>query len=177
MLPLAYPVMIVLLIPVVAIETIYLRRKLGVDRWLLVRRTALANALSTLLGFPLAWLIGVVLEITVGGLFVALGASGFPPIATDNLLGKVAVVILSAPWLSPFGGNDRWPLVLAFLVLLVPAFFTSFYFEWFVLRWSPWPVESHALRQAIWRANLLSYLFLAVFGGVTLYFGLAWYLR
>ena len=176
MLPLAYPVMVVLLAPVIAIETFYLRRRLGMDRWLMVRRTALANSVSTIVGFPLAWLMSVVLQTTFGGLIVAMGAQGYPPVDSDTLIGKVAVVILSAPWLAPARDNNRWPLVLAFLVLLIPAFFTSFYLEWFVLRWSRWPVASPELRKMIWRANLLSYLFLGIFGAVVLYSGLAWYL-
>ncbi|HEY0794232.1 MAG TPA: hypothetical protein VGD64_00485 [Acidisarcina sp.] len=177
MLEFAYPVVLVLLAPVIALEALYLRRRLGMDRWLMVRRLAVANAVSTLIGFPLAWLSGLLLETIAGGLIVALGASAYPPIDSDTLIGKVGTVILSAPWLGAARNNDRWPMVLAFLVLLVPAFFTSYYMEWWVMKWAPWPVGDVALRKILWRANLFSYLFLAVFGAIVLYSGLAWYLR
>jgi branched-subunit amino acid ABC-type transport system permease component len=56
MLPFAYPVIVVFLLPVIAIEAVYIRMRLRTDWGTTIRATAKANLITLLLGFPLAWL-------------------------------------------------------------------------------------------------------------------------
>jgi hypothetical protein len=63
MLPVAYPVVLLLLIPVIAIEALFLRLRLG-TKWLNTGvATAAANLITMVLGYPLMWLLLFFIEL------------------------------------------------------------------------------------------------------------------
>jgi len=168
MLPLAYPILLGMLVFVVVIEAAYLCLKLRTPLWPTVRSVGIANAVTTVLGFPLVWIIYVVLEFT---LFSVLSFSGlldhlgkFP----DTLIGRIILVVLAAAWMGP-ETKSNWPVLLAFLVLLVPAFFLSAYVEAWILNRGGRLNLNRDTTRTIWQANVLSYVVLAVVGCVVLY--------
>src|ERR1700722_3932326 len=65
MLPFANPVILVFVLPVIAIEAIYIRLRLRTDWRNTIDPTAKANLITLLLGFPLMWLIFFVVEMAL----------------------------------------------------------------------------------------------------------------
>lgn len=166
MLPFAYPVIVVFLLPVIAIEALYIRIRLRTDWKNTISATAKANLITLLLGFPLAWLIFFVVEMT---LYAALMFSGvenhihwaLSPRATDFL-----IVITSAAWMGPI--EERWAVPVAYVALLIPSFFLSGYVESRLLDKRGWLRSEGRSANVVWQANVLSYIFLAVVGCLAL---------
>lgn len=168
MLAIVWPLSIPVFVPVVALESWVVQRALGVPWKSSLTQMVKANAFSTIIGIPLAWLASVVVEFLLLYLAVHLvGVQSYPPEA----VGKVGSVILSAPWLGPFEEGSYWILPLATIVLLIPFFFASFWLEaWYVAR-TLCPEAPARGRKAVWNANLFSYLGLLVACLVWLVFG------
>lgn len=126
MLPFAYPVILLFLVPVIGIEAWYIRARLGTPWWNTLAAAAKANVITLVLGFPLMWLICFGAE-----LLVWMGASSFR--ALDHLLDHPGAVteavatMLSAAWLGPT--SDVWAIPTAFVALLVPSFLLSGWIE------------------------------------------------
>lgn len=151
MLVIVYPSMIVTLLPVVVLETVILRRRLGTA----LRRTAfvvmLSNLASTMVGIPLAWAALVGLEVaTSGGVWPLL----------DTFAGKLLAVTWQAPWLFRHESDFYWQIPVATAVLLVPFFFVSWWVEYWLSRRLMRGVEPKRLRAAVAVANLVSYALL-----------------
>ncbi|MGB9032115.1 MAG: hypothetical protein WCC27_18470, partial [Acidobacteriaceae bacterium] len=68
MLPIAYPVVLLFLVPVIVIEAVYLRQRLRTAWWNTVKATAIVNAVTLVLGYPLGWLLSLFLELLVIGI-------------------------------------------------------------------------------------------------------------
>lgn len=187
MLPIAYPVVLLFLVPVVAIEAVYLRMRLQTHWWPTIKAASVVNAVTLVLGYPLAWVVSFLVELLLVLVVFLMEKAGLRHVFGDRIFW---IGSLSPAWLGPV---DRlWPIVVAFAVLLVPAFLLSGYVEgWMVERYglldgqgqsdeaSPTRLFSSEERfndagrnrsRAIWQANLLSYLFLAAAGCLTLYF-------
>jgi hypothetical protein len=160
-----WPAMVIALVPVIALEALLIRKRVPYEPWPIVRATAAANLVSTILGIPLTWLALVAFEMVV-----SLALSLKPGI--HNWHGPVARAIgfvFSAAWLPPFG-ITRSSIPLAALVLLVPFYFVSVWSERLVmkrmLRVTTEEVapEGGVSKTQLWRAvrdaNLLSYGFL-----------------
>jgi hypothetical protein len=166
MLPFAYPVIVVFLLPVIAIEAIYIRMRLRTGWKNTIGATAKANLVTMLLGFPLAWLVFLLLEIL---LYAALLFSGIEnhihwtlsPRATDFL-----IVITSAAWMGPI--EEKWAVPVAYVALLIPSFFLSGYVESRLLDKRGWLKSEGRSAAVVWQANILSYIFLAVVGCLAL---------
>ena len=73
MLPFAYPVILVFLVPVIAIEAVFLKGRLHTEWKDTISATTRANLITMLLGFPLAWLMFLVLEMVLWSIFVFSG--------------------------------------------------------------------------------------------------------
>ena len=73
MLPLAYPVIVLFLVPVIAIESVYIRLRLGTGWRNTLAATSKANLITLLLGFPLAWLLYLVFEFVFFGALTVTG--------------------------------------------------------------------------------------------------------
>ncbi len=168
MLPLAYPVILVFLALVILIEAVHMQRKLNSAWWKTLRGTAIANGITILLGYPLMWLIYFILEIA---LFSVL-AFASKPLHLDALPNNFAMrligIILGAAWMGPWSGKEYWPVLVAFVVLLIPSFFLSGWIEAKFLSRQQWLGAGLKSTKAVWQANILSYLFLAIAGCVLL---------
>jgi hypothetical protein len=140
----------VLLIPVIAVEAVYARRRLQL-RWRPACVLAgAANLASTLIGVPIAWGAMYVLEMVLA---IPLGLSGWelPPAVAHFLFPT-----LGAAWL----GGERmpaWYVPVAAAALCVPCFFASVRVETKVAHvLLPESVDEHAAAWA-WGANRLTY--------------------
>jgi hypothetical protein len=160
-----FPAMVVALVPVIGMEALLIRRRLGYKPWPVFRATAVANLVSTIVGVPLTWLALVACET-----FIGPAVSRIPGI--QNWHGPVARVIgimFTAAWLPPWGITSS-SIPLAMLVLLVPFFFVSVWSERLVMKhmlpvtaeevMPEGQVSEQKLRRAVRDANLLSYGFL-----------------
>lgn len=172
MLPLAYPVVLLFLVPVIGIETLFLRIRLRTDWWRTLKGVSVVNVVTLVLGYPLAWLISFLLELLFIAVMLLIGKAGGGALVShmDRVPMWMGVVLLPA-WLGP--GEQLWPVILAFCALLVPAFLLSGWVEsWMIdrydlLRWE------RPDRRAVWIANVWwSYVFLAALGSAVLYAGL-----
>lgn len=107
-----------------------------------------ANAWSTLLGIPLAWLACLFVEIVAGIFF---GVTGLHP----KGLGELIAAPFFAAWLPPFGGAEKaWWVYAAAALLCVPSFLASVYIETNV---ASRRVPEESARRWAWRANALTY--------------------
>lgn len=118
------PGMIVLLLPIIAAETVVVVRRTSLPKTRTLWVTAVANLTSTLVGVPITWGVLFLCEM---GLFEALAhTTKFGASSWNSPIGRIVRTILSAPWLTPVGS---WAVSLATLVLLIPSFFVSVWVE------------------------------------------------
>jgi hypothetical protein len=146
------PFAIFVLIPVILIECFTYSKRLKIEFKITIKPVATSNLVSTLLGYPLSWLILLALELAT--------TWGFPP-NISGVIGKITAVTLQAAWLMPFESELHWMIPIAGLVGLIPAFFLSVFIEKWILQkyfWSDLP----NLGTANWRANVYSYLLLVL---------------
>ncbi len=155
---LALPPMVVLIIPVIALEfwaaRKSIRKESGTQKWL---GLAGANIFSTFVGWPLAWTSLVIVQMSCGG----SGAHGL-----DSPLGVILSVTLQAPWLVPYEEDMYWMAPVAAAFLLIPFFFVSVFVERGILRLI-WKNEAwDDIKKFSWRGHIYSYAFLLVVVGV-----------
>jgi hypothetical protein len=160
------PYLVVLLLPIIAVEAMVLRRRLSLPFRETFGGAARANLVSTFAGFPLAWLAMFALQDSVGG----NRAWGL-----DTAAHRLAAVTLQAAWLIPYEGDLFWMIPAASLVLLVPCFPASVFIEGWQLR-RHWPeMMANRVWSAVWLANSLSYALLLALGAIRLYLALYWH--
>lgn len=148
MLAVVWPASWVLFIPVIAIEAWIARRIVGLSIRRSVLASAVANAVSTLVGIPLVWALLAVIEIVATG-----GGRAF---GIDSFWKRVFAVTVQAAWLIPYESELHWMVPLAAIVLLVPFFFASVFVERAVF--SRFCESSPALaRRWSWVANGATY--------------------
>jgi hypothetical protein len=185
MLPIAYPIVLSFLLPVVVIEAVYLQMRLGAGWWRTLKAASIVNAVTLVLGYPLAWVASFLIELILVFLVVLMEKAGLGRLFGDRIYW---LSVLSPAWLGSV--DSLWPILVAFVVLLVPAFLLSGYVESHMLErydllstlsWqqsSPdeaLPPREYLRREEtqrkreVWRANLLSYIFLAAVGCLALY--------
>jgi len=148
------PAMALALVPVVATEWFVAIRQIGLPKKKAIKGVVIANCFSTLLGFPLFWLIGVLVMVLIGPPLA--GALPESPSVIRQIFGFAAGMI----WMGP--EPVRQHIVWAGLAILVPAFFVSVFSERWILR-SIWPeVQPGTLSSFAWSAHLFSYPVLIV---------------
>lgn len=160
MLPVAYPVVLLFLLPVIAIEAIYLRSKLQTEWWNTLKATAGANAVTLVLGYPLAWALMLGIEFGLGAISEHIHSARL-----SDAIGYLG--LLSPAWIGPT--EDRWPVLIAFVILLIPSFLLSGFVEARLLDHHEWLRHAGSSSIAVWWANLLSYAFLAGAGCLALW--------
>lgn len=162
MLMLVFPAAFFLLVPIVAIETWVARRVSPVSAERRFLGVLLANAVSTIVGWPLTWIVLALLQLFV----IPGGQSGynFPP-----PFGAIASVTLQSAWLMPYEDQLYWMVPTAAMVLLVPAFFVTILTERFVFRFFWRETIAKDRKSFVWSANIASY-------GLLYAAGLAWLL-
>ena len=161
MIVLQLPAMVVLLIPVVLLEAFVLSRQLHFGFAKSVSGAFRANLASTLLGFPLAWLLMLALQLGSAFLFETM-SHHFPAFdrVVDDPIFAVACFVLGAAWIP---GEEWWPIPIAAAILLIPSFYISVWIERKICArvWSSEPPGAFSLLpRAVRQANIVSYLFL-----------------
>ena len=143
-------------IPVVLVEFGVIQRALQEGWWKVLSAVMTANAVSTVLGVPLAW-----------GLWGWLGSLMGTSRGSQTTLDIVTQSFVM--WGDdPNRGDYRWMVPCAMLCGLVPAYFASVGIEGFLLKLMLRGVDSKQIWRLSWRANLASYLLLAAVIGARL---------
>lgn len=153
------PGMLVALIPIIAIEGVILKKALHLTGKRAALASSVANVLSTVVGIPVTWVLLVVLQMVTGGGY----AYGL-----ETPLRRFLAVTWQAPWLIPYEADLNWMIPAALLVLLIPFFLASWVIEWYAINnWFFYGREGKMVRRATFKANVVSYLLLAVVVAVT----------
>jgi hypothetical protein len=152
MLFLAMPVFLISLIPIIAIETLYISKGLELSLGQSLKTVSFSNVVSTIIGIPITWFMLVVVQIVTGG----GGAYGI-----DTVMGKIMAVTWQAPWLIPYEKDLNWMIPAAGLVLLIPFFFASWWSEYFVSKKINKTLPPHIIKSKVRNANLITYSLLA----------------
>jgi hypothetical protein len=148
MLALLWPALWVLFIPIVIIEAWIARRVVGLDWKTSLKKSGIANAVSTLIGIPLTWGVLVVIEIML--------SQGGRAYGINTLSGKLIAVTVQAPWLIPYESDLGWMIPAASIVLLIPFFFVSVFVERWVFGRKT-QIDKTKIKSWSWKANLLTY--------------------
>lgn len=160
MLFLQLPAMLWALLPVILIEILVAQAMLKLSFAKAGKALVTANLATTLVGFPLVWILLVGMELALGG----GRAYGLMTFWT-----RAYAVTVQAPWLIPYEDDLHWMIPVAATYLLIPAFFASVFIE----RWictAFWPEqEENQIRRFSWHAHLWSYIALILVSGV--YYG------
>ena len=159
------PFMVLLLVPVILLEAGLLSRfcKVNIKESLILMTKA--NLLSTLVGFPLSWILH---------LLAGMAFSIFPYMAykfnftfisesiyQNNQLLFDILGLLVAPWLAPVENKLYWMIPAAGFIGLIPAYFVTVFFEYKFFK-RKCSFESGMVKKTIVKINLYSYLFLAL---------------
>jgi hypothetical protein len=153
-----YPLMIKALVPVVIVEALLIRRWVHLSYRDAFMGVTTANLLSTLAGFPLAWVAMFAIEVAF---MEPLG------LAADKwhwhfFYSPFFQVVVGMAWIGPVDQAGYWLVPLAAALLLIPSFFVSVLLERFICRLAWTSADPAALRRGVFRANLASYIVLFV---------------
>ena len=172
------PSMVLLLLPIIAAEAVFVIRRTALQKRKVLWATVIGNAVSTILGVPLTWGALLLCEMAVG---LGLEYTRFGSGSWNSPISQIIGTILSAPWIAPVGDSGSWAVPLAALVLLIPFFFVSVWVEQRIMEHFlpvtteelvlPHEVNEKVLRRAVRDANLFSYGFLFLFASVWLLLG------
>lgn len=141
------PVFLFGLLPIIAVEAIWLKYRLALSAGVALKATAIANLASTLVGIPITWFALVILQMSTGG----GGAHGI----------GLRAVTWQAPWLIPYEKDLPWMIPCAALFLNIPFFIASVFIEARVVRRFIPPAKRLLLEVSI--ANAISYALLTGF--------------
>jgi hypothetical protein len=156
-----WPLMLGALIPVIIVEALLIRRWVQISYREAFIGVTKANILSTLVGFPLAWLAMFVVEM---GVLMPLGAAAYKWHwhFLDSPFFQIIGFVIGIAWLGPVNHTGYWLVPLAAALLLIPSFYVSVWLESKVCRWT-WPnIDSAVVRRGVFRANLASYTVLFI---------------
>jgi hypothetical protein len=160
MIALTFPLMLILLIPVIVVEALLCKKWLGLSTWEAMKSNALSNLASTIIGVPLAWAIMLGLEFAAFGIVNRSDtiANWHSPIA------HVIWFFLSSAWIGPPSPANAWLIPSAILALLIPFFLVSYLIEYLVVRFMVGMAEEGPprltypnVRKAVRNANLATY--------------------
>ncbi|WP_212748194.1 MULTISPECIES: hypothetical protein [unclassified Pseudoalteromonas] len=154
MIMLTVPVYSISLLPIIAIEAIYLRKSLDLTKALSVKMAFVSNLVSTIIGVPLTWVTLVLIQVLTGG-----GAA----YGVDTFVGKMLAVTWQAPWLIPYESDLHWMILFAGLFLLIPFYFVSWWSEFLVSKkiLADTALSSNNIKIKVRNANLITYSLLA----------------
>ena len=148
----SFPIMLIALLPVIFIESSIFRRVVPIPYKKSFVSNGIANAISTIAGFPLAWGLLLAIELlTTGGRC----GPGF-----DTIPKSIITVIVEAAWLCPHEEHLYWLVPTAFIICLIVAFFISLAIEYYVNRRFYKECSKKQLRRAVYIANMSSYCLL-----------------
>ena len=150
---LVMPAFALSIVPIIAIEAIYLSNKLELPISSSIKTTTISNLISTVVGVPLTWLLLLLIQILAGG----GGAFGL-----DTTMGKVLSVTFQAAWLIPYESDLYWMIPTAGVLLLIPFFFVSWWSEYYVSMKLLKQQHSQRLKITVRNANIITYALLAI---------------
>ena len=148
MLFLMWPVSWLLFVPIIIVEGAVLRNVLDLTRRRSVLVSTAANAVSTLIGIPLTWLILLGLEVFL------TNAEAY---GLETPAKRLLAFTIQAPWLNPYESALHWLVPAASLVLCVAFFLVSVFSERLVVRLLEPHADPIAVAHWSWRANLITY--------------------
>jgi hypothetical protein len=172
---LTLPLMLMLLLPVIAVEAYFYRRWLDLTKWQATKCSAVSNLVSTLIDIALAWGIMVGVEFGTMGL-----TDGNHYVRTwKSPIADLVLFFLSSAWIAPVEGMREWLIPAATLSLLVPFFFTSYAMEYLILKFmvgmpdgGPPSLSYFRVRLAVRNVNLVTYAALFLSAAIWLVFSL-----
>ncbi len=147
-----WPAFWLALIPVIAIEIFYLEKISGKTKRELIWPVTTANLFSTLLGYPIAWLILLGIDLAV---------TGTHPIELRTFWQSIGATIIQSAWLAPDEKGPRSVIPIALTVNFLVAYLVSWYSEGWILSKMLHQPFSRAGRWSR-NANFFSYLFLII---------------
>jgi hypothetical protein len=166
MIVLAFPAMLMLLVPISIVEGFLYKKWLALTTWEAMKSSAASNLASTIIGVPIAWAVMFAVEFAGTGLMERNhGIENW-----HSPLASVLFVFFDSAWIGPPDRASLWIIPAACLVLLIPFFFASYWIEHFVVKWmvglpegGPPHVAYPRVRIAVRNANLITYgaMFLA----------------
>jgi hypothetical protein len=148
MIAIAWPAAWALLLPIIASEAIVARHMLCLRWSQSFKISAVANALSTLVGIPLTWVI-------------AFAVTAAPAYFAEKVFRQEVTAVIAAPlyvtWLPPLQKSTVWMIPAALAILSVPFLLTSVWLERLVVARMLPMASLQDVRRWAWGANLLSY--------------------
>ncbi|RJQ42135.1 MAG: hypothetical protein C4550_00425 [Nitrospiraceae bacterium] len=154
MLVLAWPGMFISLIPIVILESWYLHSRLKIPFSRSTKIMTIANLESTIIGIPLAWAAMLALEIGMG---LIISSLPFTHTLYNNTFASVIMTFFSAAWIAPDDKHAYWMVPLAFIVLMVPFFFATWWIEYRSVKKQMKDVDFSEIKTTTRNLNLLSY--------------------
>lgn len=153
MLAVVWPVMWILLVPIILMEAAVGTKLLHLEFIHALRIAAIANLISTLIGVPVTWLLLMIFELRVG--------KGGGVYGLDTLQGRLLSVTLQSPWVLPY--EEKWVIPAASLFLCIPFCMMS---VWAEFNSAQWYTHNRLPKQELliwsWTANGMSYGMLAI---------------
>jgi hypothetical protein len=160
-LALVSPITVLLLLPVVAIETWYAGKRLNISRRQSWRVIGVANILSAVVGLPFGTVLGKGLQRNLEIHYYGTQQENWKRLEKPGSAGSVSLAL---------GQYPRWTLIIGAAVMLVVCFLISWWVEAAYVRW--WMKHrmvgaNDALPKAetsgiVRNANLLSYALLSI---------------
>ncbi|WP_417336272.1 hypothetical protein [Halobacteriovorax marinus] len=129
MIVLGVPFMVILALPVIAIEYYFYNKNFNILSKSILLHTFIANVITTLIGYPLSW--GILL-----GVQAVTGSLGVIPL--DSISNIAKAIFFQAAWLIPHKDGMDWLIPACGLVGMIPAFITSYLFEKNILKKGFW---------------------------------------
>lgn len=138
--------LLLLIIPIEAAVGVWTMR----ERLLkLIKISAAANLLSTIVGIPVTWLLMVIIQMLIGG-----GSAWGIETAAQKLL----AVTIQSPWLIPYESEFGWMVPSAAAFLCIPFFFMSVWCEQRVAcKFFSEDKSRINVKRWVWRANAVTY--------------------
>jgi hypothetical protein len=154
---LVWPITVLLLLPIIAVEASYSRNQLGLSRGQAFRVFGAANVVSTVIGFPIATAVAAVLQNRIQVRLFGTRQANFEQLNG----GDVSHLSLA------MGQYPRWILIGAAVLMFAMCFAISWWIEaayvkWWIGRKDPTGAMANSKTSRVVRnANLLSYAMLA----------------
>lgn len=166
---LIWPITILLLIPIVVLETLYSKRPLGLSFWESIRVTGVANVLSSIAGLPIASLLSAGLQFGLESVYFRDLDQLRQRAARSGLdMDRNQITRHDYDKLLFLGLYPRWILLVSAGAMVIICFLVSWWVEakWvqrYVRRRGENPnLQSRNIWRTIRNANLLSYAFVTL---------------
>jgi hypothetical protein len=154
---LVWPITVVLLLPIIAIEASYSRSRLGLSGAQAFRVIGAANVVSTVIGFPIATALAAAIQNRVQVRLFGTRQANFQQFSRGDV-SRLALAV---------GQYPRWILICAAVLMFTMCFAISWWIEaayvkWWIGRTNPTAAAANSTPSCVMRnANLLSYAMLA----------------